>query len=48
MALPHFNRGRAYEKKGDTNAADADFAQAKQLGFEPANRGPKPVVAVVH
>ncbi len=31
----YFNRGRAYEKKGETERARADFDQAKILGYKP-------------
>jgi Flp pilus assembly protein TadD len=33
-AEAHYGRGVAYEKKGEKAKAEADFAQAKKLGFE--------------
>ena len=33
-AKAYYNRGAAYEKKGDKAKAEADFAQAKKLGYK--------------
>ena len=34
-AKPIPGPGQAYEKKGDKAKAEADFAQAKKLGYKP-------------
>jgi tetratricopeptide (TPR) repeat protein len=34
-AEAYYNRGVTYEKKGDQAKAEADFAKAKELGYEP-------------
>ena len=33
LAVAYRGRGVAYEKKGDKAKAEADFAQAKKLGY---------------
>ena len=30
----YYNRGLAYQKKGEQAKAEADFAKAKELGYE--------------
>jgi Flp pilus assembly protein TadD len=34
-ARAYYNRGFAYEEKGDQAKAKADFAKAKELGYRP-------------
>ena len=34
-AAAYYNRGVAYQKKGDHGKAKLDFGQAKRLGFKP-------------
>ncbi|MFP6648305.1 MAG: tetratricopeptide repeat protein [Pirellulaceae bacterium] len=35
VALPYYHRGLAYQELGDADKAAADFAKAKELGYEP-------------
>jgi Flp pilus assembly protein TadD len=34
-ATVHHKRGLAYQQKGDNSKAEADFAKAKELGYNP-------------
>ena len=34
-ALAYYNRATAYQELGDADKAAADFARAKELGYEP-------------
>ncbi len=33
LAVAYYNRGVAYERKGDKAKAEEDFARAKELGY---------------
>ena len=34
-AAAYYNRGLSYQELGDADKAEADFAKAKELGYEP-------------
>ena len=34
-AAAYYNRGLSYQELGNMDKADADFAKAKELGYEP-------------
>ena len=41
LELAYFGRGLAYEAKGVTTKAEADFAQAKKLRYKPRSSDAK-------
>lgn len=34
LAVAYYNRGNAYDRRGETDKAEADFKKAKELGYK--------------